>query len=168
MSRTTWAGVAILAFVTLQRLTELWLANRNTRKLLANGGREFGAAHYPLIVVLHAAWLATLWWFAPGRPINLPLLILFAILQLGRVWILATLGPRWTTRIIVQDKSPLVRAGPYRWVDHPNYLVVVLEIAVLPSVFGLWQIAMIFSLLNAVVLIIRIRAENDALASLRG
>ena len=87
MTETAWAGVAILALVTLQRLAELWLASRNTRKLLANGGREFGAAHYPLIVLLHAAWLAALWWFAPGRPINLPLLILFAILQLGRVFV---------------------------------------------------------------------------------
>ena len=161
-------GVAILTFVTLQRLAELWLANRNSRDLLANGAREVGAGHYPLIVALHTAWLAALWFWAPGRPISLPLLFVFALLQLGRVWVIASLGPRWTTRIIVKPDEPLVRSGPYRWLSHPNYVVVVLEIAVLPLVFGLWQLALVFTLLNAAVLTIRIRAENDALASLRG
>jgi methyltransferase len=161
-------GIAILVFVTLQRLAELWLANRNSRDLLANGAREFGAGHYPLIVALHAAWLAALWFWAPGRPVNFPWLILFAFLQLARGWVIASLGPRWTTRIIVSPGAPLVRAGPYRWLSHPNYLVVAMEIAVLPLVFGLWQIALLFTLLNAAVLAIRIKAENDALASLRG
>ncbi len=162
------AGIAILVFVTLQRLAELWLANRNSRDLLANGAREFGAGHYPLIVALHAAWLVALWFCAPGQPVNFPWLILFAFLQLARAWVIASLGPRWTTRIIVSPGAPLVRAGPYRWLSHPNYLVVAMEIAVLPLVFGLWQIALLFTLLNAAVLSIRIRAENDALASLRG
>jgi len=161
-------GVAILAFVTLQRLAELWLANRNSRDLLASGAREVGGGHYPLIVALHSAWLAALWVWAPGRPISLPLLIVFALLQLGRVWVIASLGPRWTTRIIVVPGAPLVRVGPYRWLSHPNYVVVALEIAVLPLVFGLWPIALLFTLLNAAVLTVRIRTENDALASLRG
>jgi methyltransferase len=154
--------------VTLQRLAELWLAHRNSRDLLANGAREFGAGHYPLIVALHAAWLAALWFWAPGRPINFPWLILFAFLQLARGWVIASLGPRWTTRIIVTPGAPLVRAGPYRWLSHPNYVVVAMEIAVLPLVFGLWQIALLFTLLNAAVLAIRIKVENEALASLRG
>jgi methyltransferase len=162
------AGIAILLLVTLQRLAELWLANRNSRDLLANGAREFGAGHYPLIVALHAAWLAALWSWAPGQPVNFPWLILFALLQLARAWVIASLGPRWTTRIIVTPGAPLVRAGPYRWLSHPNYVVVAMEIAVLPLVFGLWQIALLFTLLNAAVLAIRIKAENDALASLRG
>jgi methyltransferase len=160
-------AAAILAFVTLQRLAELLLASRNTRRLLADGAREHGAAHYPLLVAMHAAWLAALWWLAPGRPVDLALLGLFALLQLARIWIIATLGPRWTTRIIVKPGAPLVAKGPFRFVDHPNYLVVALEIAVLPLVFGLMELALIFSLLNATTLFVRIRAENAALRSLR-
>ena len=112
-------------------------------------------------------WLAVLWWWAPGQPVNPMLLILFALLQLGRVWVVASLGDRWTTRIIVKPGAPLIRAGPYRFLRHPNYFVVTLEIAVLPLMFGLWRIALVFSLLNAVILAVRIRAENRALASLR-
>jgi methyltransferase len=156
--------ILILALVTLQRLGELPWARANTERLLAAGGREVAAGHYPLIVGLHAAWLAALWWFAPGRPVDLPLLALFGVIELGRLWVLATLGRRWTTRIIIVPGETLVRRGPYRFVDHPNYLVVAAEIAVLPLVFGLWQIALIFSLLNAAILWVRIRAENWALA----
>jgi methyltransferase len=163
-----WPAVAILGFVTLQRLLEMRLAGEHSRKLLAEGAVEHGREHYPLIVALHAAWLAALWWWAPGRPISIPFLILFAILQAGRVWVIRSLGERWTTRIIVKPGAPLIRRGPYRVVDHPNYLVVIGEIAVLPLIFGLWQIALIFSALNAIVLTVRIRAENQALASLRG
>ena len=160
-------AAAILAFVTLQRLAELLLSRRNTRRLLADGAREHGAAHYPLLVAMHAAWLAALWWWAPGRPVDLALLGLFALLQLGRVWVITTLGPRWTTRIIVTPGKPLVRAGPYRFVSHPNYAIVTAEIAVLPLVFGLVEIAAAFSILNAVVLWVRIRAENQVLESIR-
>ena len=163
----TLAAILILFFVTMQRLAELWLAERNRQRLLEQGAVEYGAGHYGLIVAVHAAWLAALWWWAPGRPLNIPLLAAFAALQAARVWIIASLGERWTTRIIVLAGAPLVTRGPYRFVDHPNYMVVVLEIAVLPLVFGLWQIAVIFSLLNAAVLTIRIGAENRALRSLR-
>ena len=163
-----WPAVAILGFVTLQRLLEMRLAERHSRKLLAEGAVEHGRDHYAFIVALHAAWLAALWWWAPGRPISLPLLFLFAILQVGRVWVIRSLGERWTTRIIVKPGAPLVRRGPYRVVNHPNYWIVAAEIALLPLVFGLWQIAAVFSTLNALVLTVRIRAENRALASLRG
>ena len=163
-----WPAVAILGFVTLQRLFEMRLAEEHSRKLVDEGAVEHGREHYAFIVALHAAWLAALWWAAPGRPINIPLLILFAILQAGRVWVIRSLGERWTTRIIVKPGAPLVRRGPYRFVDHPNYLVVIGEIAVLPLVFGLWQIALLFTVLNALILTVRIRAENRALASLRG
>ena len=158
-----WPSIALLAFVTLQRLVELPLAHANTRRLLAAVGHEVGASHYPLIVALHAAWLITLWWLAPGRPIDIPFLLLFLLIEAGRVWVLRTLGNRWTTRIIVVPGEELVATGPYRFVSHPNYLVVVGEIAVLPLVFGLWDLAIIFSLLNAVILTVRIRAENRAL-----
>ena len=83
------------------------------------------AATIRFIIALHMLWLAALWWWAPGRPIDIPLLALFALLQLGRVWVISTLGERWTTRIIVMPGAPLVRKGPYRFVDHPNYLIVI-------------------------------------------
>src|ERR1043165_6564784 len=144
-----WPSIALLAFVTLQRVVELPMAGANTQRLLAAGSYEVGAAHYPLIVALHAAWLITLWWLAPGRSVDIPFLLLFILIEAGRVWVLRTLGNRWTTRIIVVPGEELVATGPYRFVSHPNYLVVVGEIAVLPLVFGLWDVAIIFSLLNA-------------------
>jgi methyltransferase len=160
-------SIVILALVSLQRLGELWLSNRNSRRLLAQGAHEVGASHYPLIVAVHVMWLGALWWLAPGRPVDGFWLALFVLLQLARIWVITTLGPRWTTRIIVLPDAPLVRRGPYRFVDHPNYLVVVGEIATLPLTFGLWQVALLFTLLNAAVLWIRIREENRALRSLR-
>jgi methyltransferase len=160
-------NVLILALVTLERLAELWLSNRNTRRLLAEGAHEHARGHYPWIVALHALWLACLWLLAPSRPIDGFWLAMFVLLEVGRVWVLATLGPRWTTRIIVLPGAPLVARGPYRFVKHPNYVVVAGEIAVLPLVFGLWQVALIFSALNAALLWVRISAENEALRSLR-
>lgn len=156
-------AVIILALVTLQRIGELWLSNRNTRRLLARGAREVGASHYPLIVAVHALWLLTLWWLAPGRQVDGFWLGLYVLLQLARIWVIASLGERWTTRIIVLSDAPLVNRGPYRFVSHPNYVVVVGEIAALPLAFGLWSVAVLFSLLNAAVLTIRIREENRAL-----
>jgi methyltransferase len=158
-----WPHIAILAFVTAQRLVELPVARANTARLLAAGGHEIAPGHYPLIVAVHAAWLAALWWFAPGQPISVSLLGLFVVVESARIWVLRTLGPRWTTRIIVVPGERLVARGPYRFVSHPNYVVVAAEIALLPLVFGLWQIAAIFTLLNAAVLAIRISAENRAL-----
>ena len=155
--------VAILAFVTLQRLIELPIARKNTARLLQNGGYEVAPDHFRYIVALHAAWLATLWVFALGRPINLLPLILFGLVELARLWVLKSLGRRWTTRIIVVPGEQLIARGPYRFLDHPNYVVVIAEIALLPLVFGLWQVALIFSLLNLIILTVRIRAENRAL-----
>ena len=156
-------NIVILALVTLQRLGELWLSSRNTRRLLAKGAREHSPGHYPLIVAVHAAWLIALWLLALDRPVDGFWLAMFVLIELARIWVLASLGQRWTTRIIVLPKTRLVRRGPYRFVDHPNYLVVAAEIAVLPLVFGLWKIALVFSLLNALILKIRISAENAAL-----
>lgn len=156
-------GVLILALVTLQRLGELWLSNRNTQALLARGAVEYGRRHYLSIVAVHALWLGTLWLVAPGRPVHWLWLAVYLLLQAGRIWVLTTLGSRWTTRIIVLPGEPLVKGGPYRWVNHPNYLVVVGEIAVFPLVFGFWDLAILFSLLNGAVLSVRIREENQAL-----
>ncbi len=160
-------AIAILALVTLERLFELWLANRNTNRLLARGATEHGSGHYPLLVALHITWLAALWWWAPGRPVDGFWLAMFVLLVIARIWVIATLGSRWTTRIIVLPDEPLVKSGPYRWLSHPNYIVVIGEIAVLPLVFGLWEIALIFSVLNLALLAIRVRAENRALAPAR-
>ena len=153
----------ILALVTLQRLGELVLARHNTEKLLARGAIEIGAKHYPLVVFVHAAWLIALWAWGRDQDVNLSFLALFVLLQAMRVWILATLGSRWTTRIIILRGEPLITAGPYRYLSHPNYAVVAAEIAVLPLALHLPWVALIFTLLNAVVLGIRIRAETRAL-----
>lgn len=157
-------AVLILALVILQRLSELVIARRNTARLLEQGAVEAAPEHYPLIVGLHAAWLIGLWFLAYDRAPDMIWLVVFIILQGLRVWVLMTLGPRWTTRIIVLKDAPLVAEGPFRFVSHPNYCVVVAELMVLPLVFGLFWYGAVFSILNAIVLTIRIRAENRALA----
>jgi methyltransferase len=154
----------IVALVALQRLGELVLATRNTRALLGRGAVEHGAGHYPLIVLLHAAWLlALLFLVPPDAPLSWFWLAVFVGLQGLRLWVVASLGPYWTTRIITLPDAPLVRRGPYRFLRHPNYVVVAAEIAVLPLVFGAWRIALVFSLLNAAMLAWRIRIEEQAL-----
>lgn len=162
------AALLLLGFVTLQRLAELVVARCNTARLKAAGAREAGARHYPAMVALHAAWLAGLWLLAPGRPLAWGFLAAYVLVQPLRLWVLASLGPRWTTRILVLPGAPLVRAGPYRFLSHPNYAVVAAEIALLPLVFGLYGYALAFSLANAALLGVRIRAENAALAEAVG
>ena len=154
----------ILALVTLQRATELVVARRNTRNLLARGAVELAPGHYPLVVAVHAGWLISLWVFGRDQPVNSIALLAYLVLQGLRGWVFRTLGARWTTRIIVLPGERLVSAGPYRYLSHPNYAVVTGEIAVLPLVLHLPWIAAIFTILNAGVLAIRIRAEDRALA----
>jgi methyltransferase len=155
---------AILALVVLQRVGELWYASRNTRALKARGAIEYGQGHYPLIVLIHASWLIAIASGIRREPSvhSIPL-VLFAALQAMRIWIIATLGPYWTTRIISVPAEPLVHRGPYRFVRHPNYLVVTGEMAIFPLVFGQMTNAIVFSALNAVLLAWRIRQENGAL-----
>ena len=130
------------------------------------GGSEAGAGHYPLFVALHGGWLAALLFLVPPEtPANWGLLGLYGLLQAGRLWTIASLGPRWTTRVIVLPETPLVTRGPYRFLRHPNYLVVALEIPVLPFAFGAWQIALGFGLANLALLGHRIRVEQRALAA---
>jgi len=155
--------IAVLALVSLQRGSELIIARRNTRRLLAQGAVEVAPGHYPAIVLLHATWLAGLWLIAWDRPVDLRWLAAFALLEAARLWVLASLGARWTTRIVVLPGAPLVRRGPYRFLSHPNYLVVAGELPVLPLAFNLPLYAFVFSLLNAGVLFVRIRAETRAL-----
>ena len=160
-------AVLLLAAVTAERLGELWLDRRNTASLLANGAHEVAPGHYKMIVLLHTLWLAGLWLLGWARQLILVWLAILLALQGIRVWVLATLGRRWTTRIIVLPGVPLVTTGPYRFVSHPNYLVVIGEIAALPLCLGLPWYALIFSVANLAVLAIRIRAEDGALAGLR-
>jgi methyltransferase len=155
---------AVLLFVTVQRLLELVYANHNEKRLRAQGAQEHAPGHYPAIVVLHGAWLIGLWVLALGTTPEAGWLVLFFILQALRIWVLATLGQRWTTRIIVLPGAPLVAKGPYKLLSHPNYAVVIGEIFVLPMAFGLLWYALLFSALNAIVLFIRIRAESEALS----
>jgi methyltransferase len=162
------AAEIILAAVTLQRAGELVVSRHNTQRLMARGAVEVASGHYPLIVAVHASWLIALWVFGREQPVNVAFLAGYLMLQGLRVWMLRTLGARWTTRIIVLPGQPLVSAGPYRFLSHPNYAIVVGEIAVLPLTLGLPLLAGVFTVLNAAVLAIRISAENRALAASAG
>jgi methyltransferase len=156
---------ATIGLVLLQRVAELALATANTRRLRALGAIEIDARGYPWIVALHAAWLASLWLFVPANIApSWPLLGSYAALQFGRLWAVASLGRRWTTRLIVLPGAPLVRIGPYRWLRHPNYAIVIAEIALLPLAFGALAIALVFSAANLGLLARRVRIEDSALA----
>ncbi|MGH6779859.1 MAG: isoprenylcysteine carboxyl methyltransferase family protein [Bradyrhizobium sp.] len=158
----------ILGLVTLQRLGELLLSRRNVERLKARGAIEVGADHYPLIVAVHASWLLALWTFGRDQPVNWLALTAYVAVQGVRLWVLVSLGGRWSTRIIVLPGEPLVACGPYRYVSHPNYVVVVTEIALLPLALHLPIVALLFTILNAAVLAIRVRAESRALAAASG
>jgi methyltransferase len=162
------AAALILGLVVLQRTGELLLARRNTARLLREGAVEIGAGHYPLFILLHGAWLAAIAVsLRADTPIAPAPLALYLLLQLGRIWILATLGRYWTTRVITHPGTPLVRKGPYRFLRHPNYLLVALEIPLLPLVFDMVWIAVLFGLANLALLAWRIRLEEAALAPRR-
>jgi methyltransferase len=161
------AAALLLGVATGERITELYLARRNPAALLAKGALEFAPRHYPAIVLMHVLWLTSLWIFGARQMIDPTWLAIFLSVQVMRVWILITLGPRWTTRIIILPGTPLVLNGPYRIFSHPNYLVVVGEIATLPLCLGLPRLALVFSGANAIILLIRVRAENAALIGSR-
>ncbi len=156
----------LIGFIIVQRLAELAYARANTARLLARGAVESGAGTYPLFIALHGGWLAAmLLLIDAATPANLPLLALFVALQAGRLWVIATLGARWTTRIIVPPGEPRISRGPYRFMKHPNYAVVIAEIAVAPLIFGAWGLALTFSILNGALISHRIIQENAALDS---
>jgi methyltransferase len=158
-----------LGLVLLQRVIELVWARRNTVRLRRLGAVEADAEGYPYFVLLHAGWLVSLALFVPASatPVG-PLLGLFALLQLGRLWVISSLGHYWTTRIITLPGVPLVQTGPFRWLRHPNYLLVIAEIAALPLAFGAVPIAVSFSVVNLILIIRRIRIEETVLAPRRG
>lgn len=158
-----WAQV-LFAYVVIQRLAELAYANANTRRLMAEGGREYGADHYPLFIVLHTGWLMAIALFGdPSERPDMLLINLFIASQTFRFWTLASIGRWWTTRIISAPHFPKVKRGPYRFIKHPNYALVVVEIALLPLILGAPAMALTFSILNAALLWMRIRVENSVL-----
>jgi len=158
-----------LGLVLLQRVIELVWARRNTARLRRLGGVEADAEGYPYLVLLHAGWLVSLALFLPAAtPPIWPLLGLFALLQLGRLWVISSLGHYWTTRILTLPDAPLVQTGPFRWFRHPNYLLVIAEIAVLPLAFGAIAIAASFSAVNLMLIVRRVRIEESVLAARRG
>ena len=162
-----WAW-ALLALIGLQRLGELALAQRNTARLMAEGAQEHGAGHYPLFVLLHGGWLLAMALMTePAPDFYWPLAPAFAALFAARFWVIASLGRFWTTRIITLSGAALVRRGPYRLVRHPNYLVVALELPLVPLLLGLPWLALIFGLPNLALLAWRIRAEDRVLAPRR-
>ena len=163
--------VAGVMLVALQRLLELAYSRRNEKRLRARGAVERGSGHYPAIVAVHALWLiSTLvegllrgppaWWPVP--------LAAFLLVQPLRYWAIVSLGENWNTRVLVVPGGKLVRRGPYRYFPHPNYVVVAVEVLTFPLIFGAWITAVIFSLLNAALLYVRIRTENRALSELAG
>jgi len=159
---------AVLGFGLLERAAELGFAATNTRQLRAQGAVEVDPRGYPWFIVLHGAWLASLLLLVPPDAAPFwPLLAIFAALQLGRLWVIATLGRRWTTRIIVLPGVQSVESGPYRFLRHPNYAVVAGEIAVLPLAFGAIVMAVVFSAINLALILRRIAIENRALAMQR-
>ncbi|MGA9007469.1 MAG: isoprenylcysteine carboxylmethyltransferase family protein [Xanthobacteraceae bacterium] len=158
------AGWILLAYVTVQRVAELRWAKQNEARLLAAGGVEYGQSHLPLMQLLHTAWLLGMWALACDHAVEPVFLALFILLQIGRFWVLATLGRRWTIRVIAVAGEKPVASGPYRFIRHPNYAIVIGEIAVVPLALDLPIYALAFSVLNAIVLSIRIPQENGALA----
>lgn len=164
------AYLGLLALFAVERGAELWLSRRNARRSLARGALEAGRGHYPAMVVVHALFLAAcaaeaLAW--PEAPHAVALLALAGALgaQALRWWAVSALGDRWSTRILVVPGEPPVTSGPYRWLRHPNYLAVVLEVACLPLAYGSWRTALAFSILNGLLLRARIPAEERALGA---
>jgi methyltransferase len=162
---TNWPLVWVLGLIIASRLVEMAIAARNTRRLVAGGWREVGARHFPLFIALHVSLLGAVALTTPAdRQPSWPLLGVLVILQVARAWTIASLGPLWTTRVITHDAEPLTAKGPYRFLRHPAYLIVSVEIAVLPLAFANWPVAVIWSLLNLLLLLHRSRLEDAALA----
>jgi methyltransferase len=155
--------------ILMQRGAEEIYSQRNTRALLACGAREEGAAYYPVVAVAHLSWIASLFFLIPrdARPLW-PVIGLYVALQAARYWVIATLGPYWTHRIITVDEAPTVSSGAYRLFRHPNYAVTVAETLLLPLAFSAFALALIMTAIWVAVLSYKIRLENAALAARRG
>ncbi len=161
---------AVMSFLIIQRLVELSISSRNVRAMLKEGGIEYGKEHYKYIVVMHSLFIISMLTeyllrdhYGKLNDISYLFLVFFIFLQAMRVWVITSLGKFWSTRIIRVPGSELVKKGPYKFLKHPNYLVVSLEIFCLPMIFGLYYTAAIFTILNALILYMRIKEENKAL-----
>lgn len=165
--------VVVVALVALERLAELIVSQRNAAWSFARGGHETGQGHYPAMVALHTGFLVAMLVEALVRRPEVPsapawsMLALVAVAQALRWWCIATLGPQWNTRVIVVPDLAPVRTGPYRFLAHPNYVAVVVEGIALPLIHACWITAAGFTILNAALLRVRLRVENDALATLQ-
>lgn len=165
---------ALILATGVERLVELVISARNARAAFARGGVEYGQRHFPWMVALHTGLLAACileaWLLErPFLPwLGWPMLLLVVLSQALRYWCIASLGPQWNTRVIVVPGLSVVTRGPYRWLRHPNYIAVAVEGVALPLVHTSWVTALVFTVLNAVLLLgFRIPVENRALASLR-
>lgn len=162
----------LVGFVILQRILEVAYARYNEKSMKKQGAIEAGAEHYKWIVLLHILFfislIAEVLYLGGGAGAGwIFFLAVFGIAQILRVWALASLGRFWNTKVLVLPGAELVKKGPYRWVPHPNYIVVALEIASLPLIFGAWRTALVFSIANALLLLlVRIPAEEKALQEL--
>ena len=164
----------LIALVAAERVVELVIAERNARAALDAGGTESGQAHYRVMRLLHASFLVAapleVWSldraFLPW--LGWPMLAIVAATMSLRYWVVATLGPRWNTRVIVVPSWEPAVGGPYRFVRHPNYVAVILELAALPLVHTAWITAVVYSVANAWLLTVRIRVEERALAAWSG
>jgi methyltransferase len=162
-----WPQIAALLVLAQRGLEELHSA-RNTRRLLSQGAREEGRDYYPVVAVTHLSWIASLFLLIPpDAPVSWPLLALYLLLQVARYWIIGTLGPYWTHRIITLEGAPIVRGGPYAWVRHPNYLVTIAETLLLPLVFGALALGAVMAAVWSAVLYYKIALEDAALKSRR-
>lgn len=165
-----WLGPPQVAalIVLCQRGLEELLSQRHTQALLAEGAVEAGRSYYPVVAAAHLAWIASIFFLIPpDAPVIWPLLLLFLLLQIVRYWVIGTLGRYWTHRIITLDKAPVVRAGPYRFVKHPNYAVTIAETLLLPAVFGAFALGIIMTAVWAAVIRYKIELEDTALAERR-
>ena len=164
-----WLIITILSLVTLQRLIELVIAQRNTSRLIARGGFEIGSGRYGFVLVLQIAWLLGLWYLALYQQpaVSLPWIYAYVVLEAARGWIVAGLGSSWTTRLIVVPGEKLPDEGFQSWIRHANYLVVAAEIVILPMALGYWWYAILFGVLNLALLAWRVRSEEAALRPLR-
>ena len=161
------AQAAALVVLAQRGLEEVY-SQRNTRRLLAEGWRESGREYYPVVAVLHLAWLAAVFLLVPASAgIIWPLLAAYLALQVFRYWIVLSLGRCWTHRIITLDTAPLTQSGPYRFASHPNYVLVVLETLLLPSMFGAFALGLIMAVVNGAALYYKIVLEDAALAPRR-
>jgi len=158
--------IFFIAFIILLRIGELLLSRRNEKWLLQNNAIEYGKKHYPVIVTLHVLFITSLiveYFMQPTASYIFFFLVFYFLLIALKIWIVLSLGKFWNTKIYHIQNIPLIKKGPYKIFKHPNYVIVIAEIIVIPLVYHLYYTAIAFSLLNAVVLFVRIKEENKAL-----